>query len=156
MKLDPCLAVVVDFIQHSHRAEADRDEILALVSSAGAEIAEVISYTRLTPESRYLVGHGKALAIAAAVSTHAATLVVVNHALSPAQERNLERLCCCRVLDRTRLILDIFAIRARTFEGKLQVELAQLRHLSTRLVRGWTHSLRAMEGPNGPMASSPR
>lgn len=77
---------------------------------------------------------------------HVANVVIFNHALSPAQERNLERLCQCRVIDRTGLILDIFAQRARTHEGKLQVELAQLRHISTRLIRGWTHLERQKAG----------
>ncbi|MCE1645115.1 GTPase HflX, partial [Enterobacter hormaechei] len=91
------------------------------------------------PHPKYFVGEGKAEEIAEAVQASGADVVLFNHALSPAQERNLERLCQCRVIDRTGVILDIFAQRARTHEGKLQVELAQLRHLSTRLVRGWTH-----------------
>ena len=95
--------------------------------------------SRQAPQVRYFVGSGKAEEIANAVRTHQADVVIFNHSLSPSQERNLEALCKCRVLDRTGLILDIFAQRARTHEGKLQVELAQLRHMSTRLIRGWTH-----------------
>lgn len=89
---------------------------------------------------------GKAEELAALVAATEANVVIFNHALSPAQERNLEQVCHCRVLDRTTLILDIFAQRARTHEGKLQVELAQLRHMSTRLIRGWTHLERQKGG----------
>lgn len=92
------------------------------------------------------MGEGKAQEIAEAVRAEEAEIVIFNHSLSPAQERNLEQLCKCRVLDRTGLILDIFAQRARTHEGKLQVELAQLRHISTRLIRGWTHLERQKGG----------
>ncbi|HET8816804.1 MAG TPA: ribosome rescue GTPase HflX, partial [Pseudidiomarina sp.] len=102
--------------------------------------------SRSTPSSRYFVGSGKAEEIAEAVKTLGANVVIFNHALTPTQERNLEKLCSCRVLDRTGLILDIFAQRARTHEGKLQVELAQLRHIQTRLVRGWTHLERQKGG----------
>ncbi|MGS0726805.1 ribosome rescue GTPase HflX, partial [Shewanella sp. 0m-11] len=98
------------------------------------------------PDRRFFVGSGKAEELAAMVAATDANVVIFNHALSPAQERNLEQLCECRVLDRTTLILDIFAQRARTFEGKLQVELAQLRHMSTRLIRGWTHLERQKGG----------
>ncbi len=126
--------------------EEDLDEFKELVISAGAEIAAVITGTRRVPESKYFVGSGKAEEIRDAVLAHRADLVIFNHRLSPAQERNLERLCQCRVLDRTGLILDIFALRARSFEGKLQVELALLKHMSTRLVRGWTHLERQRGG----------
>lgn len=101
---------------------------------------------RQIPESKYFVGSGKAEEIRTAVLAEQAEIVLFNHTLTPSQERNLEALCKCRVLDRTRLILDIFAQRARTFEGKLQVELAQLHHLSTRLIRGWTHLERQKGG----------
>lgn len=101
---------------------------------------------RATPDAKYYVGKGKAEEIAHLVNMLDADLVLVNHELSPSQERNLERLFGCRVVDRSGLILDIFAQRARTFEGKLQVELAQLQHLSTRLIRGWTHLERQKEG----------
>ena len=107
---------------------------------------QTITGSRRAPHSKYYVGEGKAEEIAEAVKASGADVVLFNHALSPAQERNLERLCECRVVDRTGVILDIFAQRARTHEGKLQVELAQLRHLSTRLVRGWTHLERQKGG----------
>ncbi|MCB1816127.1 MAG: GTPase HflX, partial [Candidatus Competibacteraceae bacterium] len=121
-------------------------EFQELANSAGAQEATLITGRRTVPEPRYFVGTGKAEEIRDAVLTHNAELVIVNHDLSPSQERNLERLLQCRVLDRSGLILDIFAQRARSFEGKLQVELAQLQHLSTRLVRGWTHLERQKGG----------
>ena len=106
----------------------------------------LITGTRRAPDPRLFVGSGKAEEIRGQVTSLAADLVVFDHALSPSQERNLEALLQCRVLDRTGLILDIFAQRARSFEGQLQVELAQLRHLATRLVRGWTHLERQKGG----------
>lgn len=121
-------------------------EFLELVRSAGANIVDSISGKRARPDPRYFAGVGKAEEIAQAVIEHKAELVVFNHDLSPSQERNLEKLLQCRVLDRAGLILDIFARRARSHEGKLQVELAQLRHLSTRLVRGWSHLERQKGG----------
>jgi GTP-binding protein HflX len=121
-------------------------EFEALARSAGAEVLGVITGTRRTPDPRLFVGQGKAEEIRARVQELGAELVLLDHALSPSQERNLEALLKCRVLDRTGLILDIFAQRARSFEGKLQVELAQLKHLSTRLVRGWTHLERQKGG----------
>ncbi|PMH42371.1 GTPase HflX [Vibrio sp. 10N.286.49.B3] len=124
----------------------DLSECQMLVSSAGVSTLQVITGSRQAPHSKYYVGEGKAQEIAQAVQLTGAEIVIFNHALSPAQERNLEGLCQCRVLDRTGLILDIFAQRARTHEGKLQVELAQLRHLSTRLIRGWTHLERQKGG----------
>ncbi|MCE0493487.1 ribosome rescue GTPase HflX [Vibrio salinus] len=124
----------------------DLRECEMLVSSAGVETLQVITGSRQSPHPKYYVGEGKAQEIAQAVHCEEADVVIFNHALSPAQERNLEMLCQCRVIDRTGLILDIFAQRARTHEGKLQVELAQLRHLSTRLVRGWTHLERQKGG----------
>ncbi|MBG6242539.1 MAG: GTPase HflX [Candidatus Symbiopectobacterium sp. Dall1.0] len=129
--------------------DKDTDDLLefeSLVSSAGIESLQVITGSRKAPHSKYFVGEGKAEEIAQAVKATDAFVVLFNHALTPAQERNLERLCECRVIDRTGLILDIFAQRARTHEGKLQVELAQLRHLATRLVRGWTHLERQKGG----------
>jgi GTP-binding protein HflX len=117
-----------------------------LARSAGAEVQVTLGGRRDVPDSKYFVGSGKAAEIAAAVSANEAELVVFNHELSPSQERNLEALIQCRVLDRTGLILDIFAQRARSHEGKLQVELAQLQHLSTRLVRGWSHLERQKGG----------
>jgi GTP-binding protein HflX len=124
----------------------DLSEFKELAISAGAEITAVITGTRRVPEAKYFVGSGKAEEIRDAVSATNAQLVIFNHVLSPAQERNIERLIGCRVLDRTGLILDIFAQRARSFEGKLQVELALLKYLSTRLVRVWTHLERQRGG----------
>lgn len=128
---------------------ADTDalsEFRELAWSAGAEVLDTLTHSRRSPDPRYFVGPGKAEEIAEAVTFHKADLVLVNHHLSPSQERNLESLLKCRVLDRTGLILDIFAQRAQSHEGKLQVELAQLNHLSTRLVRGWTHLERQKGG----------
>lgn len=110
-------------------------EFQTLAESAGVEVVATLTTTRSAPHIKYYVGQGKAQEIADAVSAFDATVVLVNHPLSPAQTRNLQTLCDCRIVDRTGLILDIFAQRARSHEGKLQVELAQLRHLSTRLVR---------------------
>jgi GTP-binding protein HflX len=121
-------------------------ELESLARSAGAEVLGLITGTRRAPDPRLFVGSGKAEEIHSAVKSLGADLVVFDHALSPSQERNLEALLQCRVIDRTGLILDIFAQRARSFEGQLQVELAQLRHLSTRLVRGWTHLERQKGG----------
>jgi len=123
-----------------------QSEFVELSLSAGCEIVEVISASRSSPQARYFIGKGKAEELALQVRSSQAELIIFNHSLSPAQERNLEKLCRCRVLDRTGLILDIFAQRAHSFEGKLQVELAQLKHLSTRLVRGWTHLERQKGG----------
>ncbi|WP_165312435.1 ribosome rescue GTPase HflX [Vibrio ziniensis] len=124
----------------------DLSECQMLVSSAGVETLKVVTGSRQTPHPKYFVGEGKAQEIAQAVQATDSNVVIFNHSLSPAQERNLEHLCQCRVVDRTGLILDIFAQRARTHEGKLQVELAQLRHISTRLIRGWTHLERQKGG----------
>ncbi|WP_339387950.1 ribosome rescue GTPase HflX [Vibrio caribbeanicus] len=124
----------------------DLNEFEMLVSSAGVSALQVVTGSRQSPHPKYYVGEGKAQEIAQAVRMMGADIVLFNHSLSPAQERNLEKLCKCRVLDRTGLILDIFAQRARTHEGKLQVELAQLRHISTRLIRGWTHLERQKGG----------
>lgn len=123
-----------------------QQEFQELCESADARIAGVVVSSRYAPHSKYFTGKGKAEQIALEVQSLRAELVIFNHALSPVQERNLEKLLKCRVLDRTGLILGIFARRARSFEGKLQVELAQLRHLSTRLVRGWTHLERQKGG----------
>jgi GTP-binding protein HflX len=123
-----------------------QNEFYDLALSAGAEPLSYVKGKRQRPEPKYFIGTGKAQELKALVETSKADLVIVNHQLSPAQERNLEALLQCRVLDRTGLILDIFAQRARSHEGKLQVELAQLKHLSTRLVRGWTHLERQKGG----------
>ncbi len=122
------------------------DEFKLLAHSAGAELVALVRGSRKSPDRRLFIGKGKAAEIKAIIAEEGAELVVFNHSLSPSQERNLEQEFQCRVVDRTGLILDIFAQRARTFEGKLQVELAQLRHLSTRLVRGWTHLERQKGG----------
>lgn len=121
-------------------------EFVDLAKAAGAKVDAIIGGHRRVPDPKYYVGSGKAEEIRQMVADCNASLVVFNHPLSPSQERNLERLIQRRVLDRTGLILDIFAQRARSFEGKLQVELAQLRHLSTRLVRGWSHLERQKGG----------
>lgn len=126
--------------------QAATREFTELAHSAGVEVASLIGGRRRTPDSKYFVGSGKADEIAAAVETTTAELIIINHDLSPSQERNLEARVKCRVLDRTGLILDIFAQRAHSHEGKLQVELAQLQHLSTRLVRGWSHLERQKGG----------
>ncbi|HMT92335.1 ribosome rescue GTPase HflX [uncultured Thiothrix sp.] len=124
----------------------DEQEFKELVRSAGAQIVHLVTGSRQRPDSRYFVGEGKAEEIRDYVRDLQANLVVFDHSLTPAQERNLERLFECRVVDRTGLILDIFAQRARSHDGKLQVELAQLKHMSTRLVRGWTHLERQKGG----------
>ncbi len=126
--------------------ESDRAEFIELARSAGAEILEVVGGSRRLPDPGLFVGSGKAEEIAALVASQCAELVIFNHTLSPSQERNLEREFKARVLDRSGLILDIFATRARSHEGKLQVELAQLNHIATRLVRGWTHLERQRGG----------
>jgi len=121
-------------------------EFEELAHSAGANVRDIVTSSRKVPDAKYFIGRGKADEIAQLVEANEIELVLFNHALSPSQERNLEALFQCRVLDRTGLILDIFSQRARTFEGKLQVELAQLKHLSTRLIRGWTHLERQKGG----------
>jgi GTP-binding protein HflX len=121
-------------------------ELRLLAGGAGLDIAGEVQGKRSRPDAALFVGSGKADEIAARVLATAADVVIFNHELSPAQERNLERRLQCRVIDRTSLILDIFARRAQSAEGKLQVELAQLQHLSTRLVRGWTHLERQRGG----------
>ncbi|MCW8109178.1 GTPase HflX [Alteromonas ponticola] len=139
-------AVLVHVHFSDENSKEDLAELELLVASAGVEAVDVLTTSRQAPHAKYFVGSGKAEEIASAVKAHDANVVIFNHALSPSQERNLEAICQCRVLDRTGLILDIFAQRARTHEGKLQVELAQLRHISTRLIRGWTHLERQKGG----------
>ncbi len=139
-------AVLVHVNFSSENDREDLDELGLLVSSAGVSTLAVVTTSRHSPDAKYYVGSGKAEEIASTVQAEGADIVIFNHALSPSQERNLEALFKCRVLDRTGLILDIFAQRARTHEGKLQVELAQLRHISTRLIRGWTHLERQKGG----------
>lgn len=138
--------VLVNMTLDNDREAIDSREFESLVVSAGAEPAVFITGHRVAPKASSFVGSGKLEEIATAVHEECASLVIFNHSLSPSQERNLEAKLQCRVLDRTGLILDIFAQRARTHEGKLQVELAQLRHMSTRLVRGWTHLERQKGG----------
>lgn len=125
---------------------SDQQEFKELARSAGAEVVDSMHVMRKVAEPKYLIGRGKAEEIVELIQALAIDLVMFNATLSPSQERNLEALFKCRVLDRTGLILDIFAQRARSHEGKLQVELAQLRHLSTRLIRGWTHLERQKGG----------
>lgn len=141
---EQAVLVHLDFPDESTRE--DLTEFKMLVSSAGIQALTVVSGKRNTPHPRFFVGSGKAEEIAEAVRLYDANVVLFNHSLTPSQEKNVEALCECRVVDRTTLILDIFAQRARTHEGKLQVELAQLRHLSSRLIRGWTHLERQKGG----------
>lgn len=124
----------------------DLQEFQALAITAGVVSLHTIVVRLSAVNPRYFIGQGKAEELAQAVKSHKSSLILFNHELSPAQARNLERLCHCRIVDRTQLILDIFAQRAHSYEGKLQVELAQLRHLSSRLVRGWTHLERQRGG----------
>jgi GTP-binding protein HflX len=122
------------------------EEIRLLTASAGVATRAVVRGRRARPDSALFAGKGKVEEIAQTLATTGANLAIFNHELSPVQERNLEKILGCRVVDRTSLILDIFAQRARSHEGKLQVELAQLEHLSTRLIRGWTHLERQKGG----------
>ncbi|HET8902677.1 MAG TPA: ribosome rescue GTPase HflX, partial [Saccharospirillum sp.] len=141
---DRAVLVHVDFPESANRE--DPQEFEELVTSAGATPVATLGGSRSAPHPKYFVGSGKLEEIKAAVRASGADVVLFNHSLSPSQERNVERAVECRVLDRTGLILDIFAQRARTHEGKLQVELAQLQYQSTRLVRGWTHLERQKGG----------
>lgn len=140
------LAVLVHLNLGSEDEPEDPREFEELVLSAGGDPVALVTGQRSAPHAKYFVGTGKLEELGSLVQEHCAELVIFNHNLSPSQERNLEGALKCRVLDRTGLILDIFAQRARTHEGKLQVELAQLQHMSTRLVRGWTHLERQKGG----------
>lgn len=135
---------------HQYRRSSDErscpEEFKSLALSAGAEICACVTGYRPRPDAATYIGSGKLKELAAMVEQHCADLVIVNHGITPVQERNLSKALGCRVLDRTGLILDIFAQRAASAEGKLQVELAQLRHLATRLIRGWTHLERQKGG----------
>lgn len=142
-------AVLLHVVSRQASRAEDLDEFRELLRSAGAEVVGECLASRESPDPRLYIGKGKAEELAALVGESEADLVVVNAQLSPSQERNLEALLKCRVIDRTGLILDIFSQRARSHEGKLQVELAQLTHLSTRLVRGWTHLERQRGGSIG-------
>ncbi|QJQ05272.1 GTPase HflX [Undibacterium piscinae] len=138
------ILVGVDFGKEDFAASLE--ELSLLSQSAGAEPVTVISCKRSSPDAAFFIGSGKADELANAVADVSAEIVIFNHALSPAQQRNLERHLKVRVVDRTSLILDIFAQRAHSHEGKVQVELAQLQHLATRLIRGWTHLERQKGG----------
>lgn len=142
------LAILVHLqLSHAHISnDNDPREFEELVLSAGGDPVAFVTGQRNTPDAKYFVGSGKVEELSELVRLHQAEIVIFNHSLSPSQERNLESVFQCRVLDRTGLILDIFSQRARTHEGKLQVELAQLRHMSTRLIRGWTHLERQKGG----------
>lgn len=139
-------AVLVHLEVTDDNAREDVQEFKELASSAGVDCVYLVLGSRQYPNPKFFAGTGKVEEIRQAVIDQRAEVVLFNHALTPSQERNLEAELKCRVLDRTGLILDIFAQRARTHEGKLQVELAQLEHLSTRLVRGWTHLERQKGG----------
>ena len=139
-------AVLVHVDFRSDRREESGSEFHQLALSAGVEPVARLTAHRYRPDPKFLIGTGKADEVRDCVERHTADLVLVNHSLTPVQERNLERHFACRVVDRTALILDIFAQRASSSEGKLQVELAQLEHLATRLVRGWVHLERQKGG----------
>ncbi len=139
-------ALLVHLEGQNPEAREDPQEFQELALSAGADIVSLATVARHQPTAKYLIGSGKVEELRDLVKAEQVDLVIFNHTLTPSQERNLERVFECRVLDRTGLILDIFAQRARTHEGKLQVELAQLEHMSTRLVRGWTHLERQKGG----------
>ncbi|PTU76457.1 ribosome rescue GTPase HflX [Pseudomonas mangrovi] len=139
-------AVLVHLEGQDPQVREDAQEFRELALSAGAEIVCMVCVPRHRPTAKFLVGTGKVDELRDLVEAEQIDLVIFNHTLTPSQERNLEAALSCRVLDRTGLILDIFAQRARTHEGKLQVELAQLEHMSTRLVRGWTHLERQKGG----------
>lgn len=141
---ETAVLVHIDFPEGDNRE--DLTEFTELVVSAGADPVELVTTKRAKPDPKSFIGRGKVEEIQQLLQLHDTHLVIFNHALSPSQERNLEKMLQCRVLDRTGLILDIFAQRARTHEGKLQVELAQLQYQSTRLVRGWTHLERQKGG----------
>ena len=144
-----CLVVSVDFGNTTFGVkdfEEMTEECRQLSLSAGLSVAEVVIVKRSVPDAKFFIGSGKVDEISQLAKAHEASVVVFNHDLSPSQQRNLERVLECSVTDRTGLILEIFAQRAKTHEGKLQVELAQMAHLATRLVRGWTHLERQAGG----------
>ena len=141
---DAAVLVSLDFGDPGY--EDSLEELKHLASSAGLEVRGMAEGRRAKPDAALFIGSGKAEEVAAMLRGTESQVAVFNHELSPAQQRNLERTLECRVADRTGLILEIFAMRAKSFEGKLQVELAQMEHLSTRLVRGWTHLERQKGG----------
>ncbi len=154
-------ALLVHLKLNSESEPEDVGEFEELVRSAGGDIVDLVRGSRSSPHAKFFIGTGKLEEVAEVAERESAQLIIFNHNLSPSQERNLEAHLQCRVLDRTGLILDIFAMRARTHEGKLQVELAQLQHLSSRLVRGWTHLERqkggiGMRGPGETQLESDR
>ncbi|SFV66841.1 GTP-binding protein HflX [hydrothermal vent metagenome] len=134
------------FISPFQSTQNNLSEFKQLVKSSGVEIIKVFQVINQRPNAKYFIGSGKVEELANNIEEFDIDVIIFNQTLSPSQERNLERDCKCRVLDRTGLILDIFSLRAQSFEGKLQVELAQLKHLSTRLIRGWTHLERQKGG----------
>ena len=138
------ILVGVDFGKGDHAGSLE--EVTLLARSAGAEPVFTVTGKRSSPDAAFYIGSGKVDEVAQAIHLYGAELVIFNHALSPAQQRNLEKRLHINVVDRTSLILDIFAQRAKSHEGKVQVELAQLQHLMTRLVRGWTHLERQKGG----------
>lgn len=141
---DSVVLVSVDFGEPDYQESLQ--ELKQLVISAGMQIIAALNGRRSVPDAKYFIGSGKADELKLLLENHHTKVVAFNHDLSPSQQRNLERLLQCKVIDRTGLILEIFAQRAQSHEGKLQVELAQLEHLSTRLVRGWTHLERQKGG----------
>ncbi len=144
-RLDHALLVHLEF--EANRGQADTlQELSLLAKSAGLQVVDCLQSKRSKPDPSTFLGRGKLQELQSRIHQTQAGLVIINHELSPAQERNLERALSCRVIDRTSLILDIFAQRARSHEGQLQVELAQLERLSTRLVRGWSHLERQKGG----------
>ena len=140
------VSVLVHIEFHNGETQYGPEEFVELATSAGIAPVAVVTGTRQKPDPKFFIGKGKLDEVREIVEREEAQVVLFDHALSPSQERNLEESLQCRVLDRTGLILDIFAQRARTHEGKLQVELAQLQHMATRLVRGWTHLERQKGG----------
>ncbi len=143
-----CAIVHIDFKsrQIASLEESDLEEFKALVNSTDAEIINILTGSKDKPSAKFFIGTGKLDELKVIVKSQKIELILFNHKLTPSQQRNIEKELECRVLDRTGLILDIFAQRARTFEGKLQVELAQLSYMATRLVRGWTHLERQKGG----------
>jgi GTPase len=141
---DAVVLVSVDFGESDYAESLQ--ELRHLVTTAGMQIRATVECKRQTPDAKYFLGSGKADELKQMMESSESKVAAFNHDLSPSQQRNLERMLQTRVVDRTGLILDIFAQRAQTHEGKLQVELAQLEHLSTRLVRGWTHLERQKGG----------
>jgi GTPase len=141
---DAAVLVSLDFGESDYAESLQ--ELRQLAISAGMSIQAIVEGRRSKPDAKYFIGSGKAEELALAIKSSTARVAVFNHDLSPSQQRNLEQLLDCRVVDRTGLILDIFALRAQSHEGKLQVELAMLEHLSTRLVKGWTHLERQKGG----------